>query len=103
MFVITAIVGNNFKNERSLSSASATISSPRPRRALLPKALRRPPITAVGSSPARSSTTAIIDVVAGDRHRVTQPHQLREHFSPRDDRNLPSNRFGHLRVRPFDG
>src|SRR5581483_10065601 len=63
MFVITAIVGNNFKNERSLSSASATISSPRPSRALLPNALSRPPITAVGSSPARSSTSAIIDVV----------------------------------------
>src|SRR5215813_8725731 len=63
MFVITAIVGNSFKNERSLSSASATISSPRPSRALLPNALRRPPMTAVGSSPARSSTSATIDVV----------------------------------------
>ena len=37
--------------------------SPRPSRALLPKALSRPPITAVGSSPPRSSTSAIIDVV----------------------------------------
>src|SRR5580765_3302159 len=63
MFVITAIVGNSFRNERSLSSASATISSPRPSRALLPNALSRPPMTAVGSSPARSSTSAIIDVV----------------------------------------
>ena len=60
MFVITAIVGNNFRNDRSLSSASATSSSPRPSRALLPKALSRPPMTAVGSSPARSRTTAII-------------------------------------------
>src|SRR5436309_3205047 len=32
MFVITAIVGNNFKNDRSLSSASATMKSPRPSR-----------------------------------------------------------------------
>ena len=63
MFVITAIVGNSFRNDRSLSSASATINSPRPSRALLPNALSRPPITAVGSSPARSSTSAIIDVV----------------------------------------
>ena len=63
MFVITAIVGNNLRNVRSLSSASATMSSPLPSRALLPKALNRPPITAVGSSPARSSTNAIIDVV----------------------------------------
>ena len=37
--------------------------SPRPSRALLPKALNRPPITAVGSKPARSSTSAIIEVV----------------------------------------
>src|SRR5207249_4772137 len=63
MFVITAIVGNSFRNDRSLSSASATISSPRPSRALLPNALSRPPMTAVGSRPARSSTSAIIDVV----------------------------------------
>jgi len=34
-----------------------------PSRALLPKALSRPPITAVGSSPARSRTSATIDVV----------------------------------------
>jgi len=30
---------------------------------LLPNALSRPPITAVGSSPARSSTSATIEVV----------------------------------------
>jgi hypothetical protein len=63
MLVITAIVGNSFRNDPSLSSASATINSPRPSLALLPKALRRPPITAVGSSPARSSISAIIEVV----------------------------------------
>src|SRR4051794_20007716 len=63
MLVITAIVGNSFRNERSLSSASATMNSPLPSRALLPKALSRPPITAVGSRPQRSSTTAIIEVV----------------------------------------
>src|SRR5213083_1653970 len=70
MFVITAIVGNSFRNDRSLSSASATISSPRPSRALLPNALRRPPITAVGSRPARSSISAIIDVLLADVRRV---------------------------------
>ena len=63
MFVITAIDGDSLRNERSLSSASTTMYSPRPSRALLPNALNRPPITAVGSSPARSSTIAIIDVV----------------------------------------
>ncbi len=63
MFVITAIDGESFKNDRSLSSASTTISGPAPRRALLPNALRRPPMTAVGSSPARSSIHATIDVV----------------------------------------
>ena len=63
MFVITAIDGDSFRNERSLSSASTTMYSPWPSRALLPKALSRPPITAVGSRPARSSTSAIIEVV----------------------------------------
>ena len=63
MFVITAIDGDSFRNERSLSSASTTMYSPRPSRALLPNALSRPPMTAVGSSPARSSTSATIEVV----------------------------------------
>jgi hypothetical protein len=36
---------------------------PRPSRALLPNALRRPPMTAVGSRPARSSMSATMDVV----------------------------------------
>ena len=65
----------------------------RPSRALLPKALSRPPITAVGSSPARSSTSAIIDVVVvlpcepGHRNREPQPHQLGQHLGARDHRN----------------
>src|SRR5688572_10450220 len=63
MFVITAIDGQSIRNERSLSSASATMYSLSPSRALLPNALRRPPMTAVGSSPARSRVCAIIDVV----------------------------------------
>ena len=63
MFVITAMDGDSFRNERSLSSASTTMYSPLPSRALLPNALSRPPMTAVGSSPARSSTSAAIEVV----------------------------------------
>ena len=63
MFVTTATVGVSRRNERSLSSASTTMYSPLPRRALLPKAESLPPMTAVGSSPARSSTRATIDVV----------------------------------------
>ena len=39
MLVMTAMAGDSFRNEPSLSSASATMSSPRPSRALLPKAL----------------------------------------------------------------
>ena len=100
MFVITAIVGNNFRNERSLHPP-ATISSPRLRRALLLKALRRPPITAVGSGRRvqhqRSSTWSSLAVGAGDGHRVTQLHQSAS-ISPADDLNLPSSRFGNLRV-----
>src|SRR5687768_10778404 len=63
MFVITAIDGHSIRNERSLSSASATMYSPRPSRAPLPNAFSLPPITASGSRPLRSSTNAIIDVV----------------------------------------
>ena len=63
MLVITAIAGDSLRNERSLSSASATMCSPLPSRALLPKARSRPPMTAVGSSPARSRASAIIEVV----------------------------------------
>ena len=63
MFVMTAKRGESFKNDRSLSSASATRYLPRPSLALLPNELTRPPITTVGSRPATSSTRAIIDVV----------------------------------------
>ena len=58
-----ATTGESRRKEPSLSSASTTMYDPRPRRALLPKALRRPPMTAVGSRPARSSMSATIDVV----------------------------------------
>jgi hypothetical protein len=63
MFVITAIDGHSIRNDRSLSSASATMYSPRPSRALLPNARNLPPMTASGSRPPRASTNAIIDVV----------------------------------------
>ena len=63
MFVTTAIEGHSIRNDRSLSSASATMYSPRPSRAPLPNARSLPPITASGSSPLRSSTNAIIEVV----------------------------------------
>ncbi len=63
MLVTTANVGDSLRNDRSLSSASATMYWPPPSRALLPNALRRPPMTAVGSRPARSSISATIEVV----------------------------------------
>src|SRR5262245_7592618 len=63
IFVTTAIDGHSIRNDLSLSSASATMYSLSPNLALLPNTLNRPPITAVGSRPPRSSTRAIIDVV----------------------------------------
>ena len=51
MLVTTATVGESFRNERSDSSASATMKSPLPRRAPEPRTPRRPPTTTVGSSP----------------------------------------------------
>ena len=63
MFVMTARMGESFRNERSLSSASATRYCERPRRAFEPIASTRPPTTTVGSSPPAASTAATIEVV----------------------------------------
>ena len=51
------------KNERSLSSASATRYCDLPRRAFDPMASTRPPTTTVGSSPPAASTAATMEVV----------------------------------------
>ncbi len=63
MFVTTAMVGDSFRNERSDSSASATMKSPLPSRAPEPRTPSRPPTTTVGSRPPLSRTRATIDVV----------------------------------------
>ena len=63
MLVMTATVGNRWRNEPSDSSASATRISPWPSRAFDPKARALPPMIAVGSSPASARMTAIIVVV----------------------------------------
>ena len=58
MFVTTAITGCRCRNEASDSSASTTMKSPAPRRALEPAAVSRPPMTKVGSRPPSASTLA---------------------------------------------
>ena len=63
MFVTTAMVGLSRRNEPSDSSASATIRSPCPSRALARSDPMRPPTTIVGSRPQPARTAAIIDVV----------------------------------------
>ena len=63
MLVITAIVAGSLTMVPSDSSASATIQSPEPCRALEPQALMMPPLTTVGSRPAASRICAISDVV----------------------------------------
>src|SRR5512141_278019 len=63
MLVTTATVGESFRNEPSLSSASATRNSPCPSFALDPRLFSFPPTTAVGSQPAVASTVATIEVV----------------------------------------
>ena len=93
MFVITAIVGNSFRNDRSLSSASATISSPLP----------EPRVAAERAQPAADDRRRIepraleherdhrrrrrLAVRARDRDAVAEPHQLREHLGPRNHRD----------------
>ena len=94
----------SLRNDRSLSSASATMYSLAPSRALLPKARSAPPITAVGSRPARSSTSAIIDVVVvlpcapPTAIAEPQPHQLGQHLGARDHRDAPAFRLDHFGV-----
>ena len=63
MLVTTAITGASNRKLRSLSSASTTISSLLPSRALVPAWFTRPPTTKVGSSPAPASVLAINEVV----------------------------------------
>ena len=63
MVVTTAMVGVNFKNDPSDSSASATRNSPWPSRAFESSAVTRPPTTIVGSSRPSASTAPTIDVV----------------------------------------
>ena len=63
MLVTTARIGHSLRNERSLSSASATKYSDLPTRAFEPMASTRPPMTTVGSRPPAASTAATIEVV----------------------------------------
>src|SRR4030067_1059760 len=51
MLVTTATVGESFRNDPSLSSASATRKSPDPSFALEPRLLSFPPTTAGGAHP----------------------------------------------------
>src|SRR5450755_1687992 len=55
--------GVSRKKDASLSSASATTTSPEPRRAFAPRSLTSPPIRTVGAKPPASSTAATIEVV----------------------------------------
>ena len=61
--MITASDGLSLRKDPSLSSASATMTSPSPILALLPILASFPPITMVGSKPPVASTVAIMEVV----------------------------------------
>ena len=63
MLVMTAIVGESFRKEPSLSSASATMTSPSPSLALLPIDESFPPMTMVGSSPPWARIVETMEVV----------------------------------------
>ena len=110
MLVMTAKRGASFRNDRSLSSASATRYLPRPSRALLPNALTRPPMTAVGSRPAASSikrdhrSRRRLAVSAGDGDSFAQLHQLGQHLGPGNHRDAARARGGHFGIgRPHGG
>src|SRR5919201_2024850 len=80
MLVATAITGCRCRNEASDSTASTTMKSPLPRRALLPAALSRPPITKVGSRPPSASTLATRHVALArrDELRIVGLHGTRD-------------------------
>ena len=63
ILVTTDIIGVRCRNEASDSSASATMYSPLPKRALVPAAFSLPPITKVGSNPAAPRMDAVRLVV----------------------------------------
>ena len=63
MFVTTATSGSKTMNEPSLSSVSATKTSPLPWWALAPLVTRLPPTAKDGSSPQCCSATVSMDVV----------------------------------------
>ena len=91
MLVMTAIVGESFRKEPSLSSASATMTSPSPSLALLPiddelaadDHGRVEP--AVGEDRRDHGGRRRLAVDAGDGDGELHLQELRQHFGPRDD------------------
>ena len=63
ILVTTDRIGESLRNDRSLSSASATRYCDLPSRAFEPIASTRPPTTTVGSSPPAAKTAATMEVV----------------------------------------
>ena len=98
MLVTTAIIGARRRNEPSLSSASATRSSPAPSRASgqsRPSCEHAPADRrASDRGPRRRARCATSEVVVvlpwlpGDGDAVLEAHQLGEHLGARDHRDL---------------
>ena len=95
MLVITAIAGESFRNDRSLSSASATMYSPAPEARVAaecaqPPADHRGGIQSAAFEHQRHHRRGRgLAVSAGDGDAESQPHQLGEHLGPGNDRHLP--------------
>ena len=94
ILVTTASTGVRYRNEASDSSASATMNSPLPRRALAPAASSRPPMTKVGIH-ARFGQDAGdqrggggLAVRAGHRDALLEAHQFRQHHGARHHRDM---------------
>src|SRR6266481_2534840 len=106
MFVTTAITGCKCRKEASDSSASTTMKSPPPSRACEPAAVRRPPITKVGSSPPSASTlaTRLVVVVLPCVPAMATPCFRRISSASMRARGTTGMRRDHLRVvRPHCG
>ena len=109
MLVTTARIGDSFRNERSLSSASATRYCDLPSRALEPMASTRPPTTTVGSRSAGGEHRGDhgrrggLAVHAGNGDAIFQAHQLGQHLGALDHRDVLLVRGDDLGIVARDG
>ena len=104
MFVMTAMAGDNFRKDRSLSSASTTMYWPPAETRI---AAERADTSADHGRRIQARTFEHerdhrrrrgLPMCAGHRNADAQAHQLGQHLGPRNDRDVAGPRLRHFRV-----